>query len=66
MGKIISKGKNKVRNNPQKNISKSSVKRRGKDECRFMKVHLKLRDQQLKTNFHIYRMLYQTLKETRN
>ena len=62
MGKLTSKGKHtvKVGNNLHTNmISKPAIMRRGEYKCRILEMHLKLRDQQLKTIFFIYRLLYQ-------
>ena len=57
MGNLTSKGKHNIKggNHPQTNISKPLFVRRGKDEFRILKMHLKLRDQQLKTIFWIDR-----------
>ena len=45
--------------------SKSAIKRRGGDECRILKKHLKLKDQHLKTIFfvcvYIYIYLYRQI-----
>ena len=35
--------------------------RRGEYKCRILGIHLKVRDQQLKTILYIYRLLYQNL-----
>ena len=42
-------------------VSKPALVRRGKYKSRILEMHLKLKDQQLKTILHIYRMLYQNL-----
>ena len=40
---------------------------RGREyKCRVVKMHLKLRDQQLKTIMHLYRWLYKNLMLTTN
>ena len=41
----------KVGNHPQTHIPKPGIMRRGEYKCRILKMHLKLRDQQLKTIF---------------
>ena len=69
MGKLTGKGKHtvKVGEHPHTNmISKLPIVRRGKHKCRILEIHLKLKDQQLKTIFFIYKLLYQNLKVTRN
>ena len=69
MEKLTGKGKHtvKVGNRPHTNmISKSSIVRRGEHKCRILKMHLKLKDQQLKTILFIYRLLYQNLMVTAN
>ena len=40
--------------------------RRGEDKCRTFKMHLELRDQQLKIILYIYGWLYQNLMGTTN
>ena len=68
MGKLIGKGKHtvKVGNYPHTNmISKPGIARR-EHKCRRLEMHLKLKDQQLKTILFIYRMLYQNLMITTN
>ena len=40
--------------------------RRGEYKCRTMKMHLQLRNQQLKTILCIYRLLYQNFRITAN
>ena len=59
MGKLTSKGKHtvKVGNHPHT---------RREYKCRIQEMHLKQRDQQLKTIFYIYRLLYQNLTGTTN
>ena len=42
-------------------ISKPVIMRGGEYKCRIFEMHLKLRDQQLKTIMHMYRLLYQNL-----
>ena len=52
MGKLTSKGEHtvKVGNHPHKNvISKPVIVREGDYKCRISEMHLKLRDQKLKT-----------------
>ena len=65
MRKLSSKGKHtaKVGNHPHTNmIPKPAIMRRGQYRCRILQMHLKLRDQQLKTTcICIYRLLYQNL-----
>ena len=68
MEKLTGKGKHtlKVGNHPHTNISKPSIMRRGEHKCRILEMHLKLKDQQLKTILFIYRLLYQNLMITAN
>ena len=47
-------------------ISKPAIVRRGEHKCRMLEMHLKLKDQQLKTILSIYRLLYQNLMVTTN
>ena len=47
-------------------ISKPAVVRRGEYKCRILEMHLKLKDQQLKTILFTYRLLYQNLMGTAN
>ena len=51
MGKLTSKGKkHTVKAGPHKNmISKPVIMRGGQRKCRVFKMHMKLRDQQIKT-----------------
>ena len=51
MGKLTGKGKHKVvvGNHPHTTISKSATMRRGEYKCRKWELHVKLRDQKLKT-----------------
>ena len=52
MEKLTGKGKQTVEvgNYPQTNmISKLTIMRRGDHKCRILELHLKLKDQQLKT-----------------
>jgi len=61
MQKLTGKSKHtvKVGNHPHTNmISKPEIMRRGV-KCRILEMHLKLRDQQLKTVLYNYRLLYQ-------
>ena len=67
MEKLTGKGKHtiKVGNHPHTNvISKPVIKIGGEDKCRIFEMHLKLRDQQLKTIMYTYRLLYQNLMVT--
>ena len=67
MGKLTIKGKHtvKVGNHPCINmISKPATLRRV--QCRKWELHLKLRDQQLETILHMYRLLYQNLMGNAN
>ena len=68
MGKLNSKGKHtvKIGNHLHANISKPAIMRKGEYKYRILQMHLKLRDQQLKTILHIYRMLYQNILGTTN
>ena len=45
---------------------KLAIMRRGEDKCRILEMHLKCKDQQLKTTLFIYRPLYQNLMVTTN
>ena len=60
MQKLTGKSKHKVKvgNHPHTNISRPEIMRR-EVKCRILEMHLKLRDQQLKTVLYNYRMLYQ-------
>ena len=69
MEKLTSKGKHtvKVRNYPHKNMIYKQVIMRGAEyKCRLFEMHLKLRNQQLKTIMYVYRPLYQNLMVTEN
>ena len=69
MEKLTSKGKHtvKVGNHPHTNmISKSAIMRKGEYKYRILEMHLKLKDQQLKTVLFTYRLLYQNLMVTAN
>jgi len=58
MEKLTSKGKHtvKIQNHPHTNIIlKPEIVRRGEHKCRILKIHLKLKDQELKTVLFIYR-----------
>ena len=69
MGKLTSKGKHtvKARNDPYTNtVSKTATMSRGEYKCRKWELHLKLRDQQLKTTLYIYRLLYCNLMGNAN
>ena len=65
MGKLTNKGKHKVKvgNHPHTNmISKPAIMRKEEStNAGILEMHLKLRDQQLKTILYIYRLLYQNL-----
>ena len=64
MGKLIDKGKLTVKTgtHPYTNmITKQETMRSREYKCRKWELHLKLRDQKLKTNLYIYRLLYQNL-----
>ena len=53
----MGKGKHtvKVRNYPHTNmVSKPAIVQRGEYKCRILEMHLKLRDQRLKTILEIY------------
>ena len=47
-------------------LPKSEIVRRGGYKCRTLEIHLKLRDQQLKTISYIYRLLYQNFRVNAN
>ena len=69
MEKLTGKGKYAVNigNHPHTNmISKPAIMRRGEYECMILEMHLKLKDQQLRIIFYIYRLLYQNLMVTAN
>ena len=69
MGKLTNKGKYtvKVGKHPHTNmISKPATVRRGEYKCRKWEMRLKLKDQQLKTTWYVYRLLYQNLMGTAN
>ena len=51
-----------MQNNYMENMmSKTVLIRRGEYKCKVFKMHLKLRDQQLRAIIYIYRLLYQDL-----
>ena len=57
----------KVGNHPCNNmLQKSEIMRRGGYKCRTLEMHLQLRDQQLKTISHTYRLLNQNFRITAN
>ena len=57
----------KVQNHPHTNIIlKPETVCGGEYKFRLFKMHLKLRDQQLKTILYIYRLLHQNLMVTTN
>ena len=67
MEKLTSKGKHRVKvgSHPHTNMkSKPATVRRGEYKRRTLEMHLKLRDQQLKTILFVYRLLYQNLMVT--
>ena len=69
MGNLTSKGKYtiKVGNHPPTNmVSKLAILTWGEYKRRTLELHLKLRDQQLKTILYVYRLLYQNLMVTSN
>ena len=69
MEKLTSKIKHTVRvgNHLHTNmISKPTTVRQGDHKHRILEMHSKLKDQQLKTILHIYRLLYQNLMGTTN
>ena len=69
MEKLTGKGKHtvKIGNHLHTNtMSKPAIVRRGEHKCRILEMHLKLKDQQLKTILFIYRLLYQNLMVTAN
>ena len=69
MEKLTGKGKHmvKVGNHLHTNrISKPAIVRKGEHKCRLLEMHLKLKDQQLKTILFIYRQLYQNIMRTAN
>ena len=47
-------------------ISKTLIVNGGEYKCRVFKMHLRLRDQQLKTITYVYRLLYKNLMVTAN
>ena len=68
MQKLTGKGKDKTKvgNHPSTNISKLASMRRRESNCRTLKIHLKLRDQQGETSLHTYRWTYQSIMGTTN
>ena len=74
MEKVSGKGEQNFRNlsiilgnYPYTNmILKPATMRREEQEFREWELHLKLRDQQLKTTLHMYRLLYQNLMGNAN
>ena len=68
-GKAYQKGRYKVKVGKHLNtnmLSKPVIVRRGEHKCRLLEMHLKLKDQQLKRIFFIYRLLYQYIMVTAN
>ena len=69
MGKLTGRDKHKVKVgiHPHTNmITKPAIMRRGEYKCRILEMQWKLRDQQPKTIWYIYRLLYQNLMGTTN
>ena len=69
MEKLTDKGKHivKVGNHVHTNmISKPATVRRGENKCRILEMHLKLKEQQIKTSLFAYRLLYQNFMATAN
>ena len=69
MGKLTSKGKHKVivGNHPHTDmISELATMRSGEYKGRKWELHLKLKDQQLKTTLYTYGLLYQNIMGTAN
>ena len=69
MGKLTGKGKHgaKVGNHPHTNMISNPANIGREYKCRKWELHLRLRDQQLKTTlFYIYRLLYQNLMGNAN
>ena len=67
--KLTGKGKHtvKVENHLYTDMtSKRPTERRGEHKCSILEMHLKLKDQQLKTILFLYRLLYQNLMVTAN
>ena len=63
MKKFIGKGEHRVKvgNHPHTKVVGTL-----KDKCGILEMHLKLRDQLLKTTLYIHRLLYQNLMVTTN
>ena len=69
MRKLTGQGKHtvKVGNHPHTNMISKAVIMRGREhKCRILEMHLKLRDQKLKTIMYLYKLLYQNLMVTTN
>ena len=69
MEKLTGKRKHTVKagNYPHTNmISKQATMRRGERKCQKEELHLKLRNQQLKTTLYIDKLLYQNLMGNTN
>ena len=69
MEKLTDKGKHTVKAGSHLHtnmISKPATVRRGEHKCRILKMHLKLKEQELKTILFIYRLLFQNLTITAN
>ena len=47
-------------------LPKSEIVRRGGNKCRTLEMYLQLRNQQLKTNLYVFRLLYQNFRVTAN
>ena len=66
MGKLTDEGKHTVKVGNDLHTNMTSTVRRGEYKCRILEMHLKLKNQQLKTSLFIYRLLYQNFKVTAN
>ena len=68
MRKLTGKGRHITRagNNSHTNTTSKQAKMRREHKCRILEIHLKLREQQLKTILYVYRLLYQNLMITLN
>ena len=67
--KLTSKGKHTVKVGSYLHtnmISKPATVKRGEHKGKILEMHLKLKEQQLKTILFIYRLLYQNLMVTAN
>ena len=68
MRKLTGKGRHITRagNNSHTNTTSKQAKMRREHKCRILEIHLKLREEQLKTILYVYRLLYQNLMITLN